>query len=85
LRDNLDKEENPDKEEIPDEDAEEMESDREEDPAPDTTPKPETTPQKSERLAEEKKPQHSTRFVPEVGGAHIPEDYEASGTAEQII
>jgi hypothetical protein len=59
--------------------------DREEDPATNTTAKPETTPRKSERLAEEKKPQHLTRFVPKVGGAHILEDYGASGTAEQTI
>jgi hypothetical protein len=98
-RDNPDKEENPDKEDNPDEDAEETESDREEDPAPDTTPRPEATPRKSERLAEEKKrpaeekkkpaeekrPQHSARFVPKVGGADIPKDYKASGTAEQSI
>jgi hypothetical protein len=71
--------------------------DEEEDPTPDTTSRPETTLQKLERLemkrpaeekkkrTEEKRPQHSTRLVPKVGGAHIPEDYGASKTAEQSI
>jgi hypothetical protein len=52
--------------------------DKKKDPAPDTTPKPETSPRKSERLAEEKKPHHSTRFVSKMGGAYILKDFEAS-------
>jgi hypothetical protein len=72
-----------------DKEDEEMESDR------DKGPRTDMTPRRSERLAEpEQKPVdvrkvlQSRRFLPRVGGAggsRTPDEYETSGSMEQVV
>jgi hypothetical protein len=85
----------PNEDKNPDEEDEETKLDKNKDPTPYTTPRTDMTPWRSDRLAEpEKKPEdvrkvlQSGRFVPRVGGSgesKTPDEYEASGSMEQVV